>query len=431
MKNVKGILKNILKFLLVVVILFIVYVLISFFYSENWLINVIEAINEDDVGRIYELTGKQFYSKTNIDFTKDGERNTYYYSIYDYLNDESNSAYLCEKGLESVSFSIKSVKPYWYGFLYEIDMTYIPSETLFSSGENVKLFFENEYHESFVERLRTISTNSGDYEKHYKLMLSKLAQNIYLDDAKFKEKNDYKRTDTVNLFYNPFTRRFKNYNISDIYALKRGWNHVFSIPYMMDDNYDDFIEEINFYDQGGNNYYMVFFRDVFAGFFSYDLDISKDNEECLKINRQFIEIEKSKQEIIDYIKKQGYILADETLNFIGPEGVVEASFYSGDLVWISSIKEKNLFEKDLSKDETISLLNDYGYYLGEKMTLKKDYLTVYLYFNNEELVWLSTDSYRNNDKLKEELVEYIERNKLNKKESLEFLFKKGFAEITE
>ena len=44
---------------------------------------------------------------------------------------------------------------------------------------------------------------------------------------------------------------------------------------------------------------------------------------------------------------------------------------------------------------------------------------------------MSVESYWDYDELKEELVEYIERNKLNKKDALEFLFKKGFAEITE
>ena len=112
----------------------------------------------------------------------------------------------------------------------------------------------------------------------------------------------------------------------------------------------------------------------------YHSERSRDNAEWIQTNRQLIEKEAAKSEILTYIEQEGYIFADETLKFVGSDDIVEASFYSGDLIWLSSVKGENLFKNDLSKDETISLLKDYGYYLGEKTALKKDNITIYLYF---------------------------------------------------
>ena len=422
MKNVKGILKKILKFLLVIVVLFAVYILVSFFYSKSLIEEVTKAIYEDDVEKIYELTGNKFDGKDC--------------SIYDFLESDFATHYLCEKGVESFSYSIKNVKPTLKGFLYEINVTTTRPEVLWSSGENLKEFVENDISKLTIDHLKNIATvtsyseAASEYDKlHRDVLMGELAQNVYLDDIELKD-SGATQTYSMGLLYNFYTRRIEY--LVDLYGHRKGSLMVMNMLTESSTFYNDLRqEEITFYSQDGTKCNLKFCEDIFIGIDSFDSYGFTSNEGWTEINRQFIEKENSKQEIIDCLKEEGYVFPDETLCFVGVEDNIEVVLYSGEVINILPESEVTDLVKTLPKDEMIITLEEQGYYLGEEVLVKKDYNKYSLCFYNEELLWIRVKPYSSEAEVANEVAEHIERNKLNKKEILEYLEKEGFEIIIE
>ena len=417
---VREILKKIFKFLIVVAILFMVYVLVSFFYSKSLIEDIAKAIYEDDIEKIYELTGDKFVGKD--------------YSIYNLLENEYATLFLCKKGVESFSYSIKNAKPTLKGFVYEIDVTTTGHEVLLSSGENLKEFFENDINKLTIDYLRNIATVASNSEEalkynelHRDALMREFTQNIYLDDIELKD-SGVKQTYSLNLLYNFYTRRIEN--LDSLYNERRGLTMVLTILNKSQSLYNDLNQEkISFYSQDGTKCILKFCEDIFIGIDSYDSDDFSSNEKWYEINRQFIEQEKSKQEIVNYLKAEGYVFTDERLRFVGIEDNIEVVFSSDEVISIVPESEVTDFVKTLSKDEMISALEEYGYYLGEEVFVKKDSDTYRLCFYNEELLWFNIVPYSWSDEIAKEVVEHVERNNLNKKEILEYLAKEGFERI--
>lgn len=410
-KTLKLLFGKILKCLIIAIVVFAIYVLASFFHSKSLITELTDAVYRDDIEKIYELTGNNFYKHYNFDNRADENE-----SIYEFLKNENYVYILGENGLSSFSYKLKGVKPIWRGFLYEIDITMSDYETLYLSGENIQSLLENE--EFYIKEMQNNVINGEKASMEY--ISNEITQSVYLDDMEFEKYGTI--TFPVNLTYDIFTRKVDL--IDAFYIVRKGGVHnANTIWKITDAHYRLFFENLNFiefYSQSGDSYCAQFYNNKFIGIDNNQYN-NKNIKDWTEINNYFIENNKLKDEIIQILSGEGYIFAEKIL-LVNPEQDIEIAFYDDKFVWSNNEEiAKKFLKNNFKKNEIINIMGDYGYYSGEKQQFENEGKNIELFLKDGELIWLTGDE-------SERLTQYIVRNNLKQDEIITFLSKEGYVE---
>lgn len=405
-KNSKKI-KKASKIILVVVVLFSIYLLIGFVKFIALVPKLVDAINKDDINRIYELTGENF--EKVYSYSVDGTKNIEKQSVYDVIENNGNiSAFLCDEKLKSFSIELTNIEIEWPVVSYKMIVKMSDPQKICSSGENINKFISNNEDALFVATMRGILLKENEH------LLTAIKTNIYLDDSECSEENYYRYETSID--YN-----LLNHSFSGTRALiekQKGFDHNMYVHTELTHKSSlTTIERIEFFNEDGSTLSLDFYKNNF-------IRINTDNEEY---SNYINENKLSREEIFNFLEEEAYFHNVEQIMFCKPaeSQVVEVTFYEGKFIYCTNSEIRNQLLKDeLTKEEVLTILESNNFIqVKEIMSFKKwPGGSLNLFFKEDELIFM----HGYNDK---EILEVITKNNYNKEEIINYLIKTGYEKM--
>lgn len=186
-------------------IIFLINLIGSYLYASNTIDSLLETVREDNIEKIYELTGNHF-----VVINKDENL-----SIYDYLKlGEDSSVFSLPSGtLKNLSYDVKKTSLKFPYILFEINMLYANPKTVIATGVESQKLLDN-FEEKYLEQVNNESTESD--------WIYRDVDNVVLIDE-----NNYSGNDIVEIKedcligYNIFTHHFEN--VDAFYIINKGF----------------------------------------------------------------------------------------------------------------------------------------------------------------------------------------------------------------